>query len=256
MDFSKLGQAAAESDDQSVEKASARPVPRAGVALMRLREYIELGRHAPKNPTHKPALKTMLVFELLHPDHMIDTDDGKVPMTLTVRVNKTASSKGRFLPLFQKMNHDGKAHHMVQMIGKPFLGTLTHNQSEDKKTTYVNLDGADGKWNIGAPQQVDALTNMTTEIPVPELKGKGRAFLWENASITEEQYVELWNSLHIEGVRTDDNGKEHSKNWIQETIQKGMDWEGSVIQGLTETSVDVSELTAPEQDSAADVPTY
>lgn len=256
MDFSKLGQAAAESEDQSVEKASERPIPRAGIALMRLREYIELGRHAPKNPQHKPAFKTMLVFELLHPDHMIDTDNGKVPMTLTVRVNKTASSKGRFLPLFQKMNYDGKAHHMVSMIGKPFLGFLTHNQSEDKKTTYVNLDGADGAWNIGEPAQTDALTNQKTQVPVPEMQGEGRAFLWDNESIPDEAMKEMWEMIYIEGTRTDDAGKEHSKNWIQETIQQSIEWEGSRIQSLVEEQVDVSDLQAPADDTAEEVPAY
>jgi len=251
MDFTKLGQAAAESEDQSVEKASARPVPREGAALMRLREYIELGRHAPKNPQHKPAFKVMMVFELLHPDHMIDTDEGKRPMTLTVRVNKTATSKGRFLPLFQKMNYDGKAQHMVQMIGKAFLGTLTHNKSEDGKTTYVNLDGSDGAWNIGAPVQLDPLMNTETPIPVPEMIGTPRAFLWENESIPDETVLEMWESIFIEGTRTDEAGKEHSKNWIQETIQKGLEWEGSTVQRLTEVTVDVSELTGEPTDAAA-----
>lgn len=243
MDFSKLGQAAAESDDQSVEKKGARPVPREGIALLRLREYIELGRHAPKNPQHKPSMKTVLVFELLHPDHMIDTDNGKVPMTLTVRVNKTASAKGKFLPLFNKMNYDGSARHMVQMIGKAFLGTLTHNKDGDK--VYVNLTGADGAWNIGAPRQVDALTNQTTDIPVPEMHGKGRAFLWENESVSDEEVKAMWDMIFIEGVRTDDDGKEHSKNWIQETIMKNLDWEGSRTQHLVEEQVDTSELSAP-----------
>lgn len=251
MDFSKLGQAAAESDNQSVEKSATREVPREGVALLRLREYVELGRHAPANPQHKAAMKVMLVFELLHPDHMYDTEDGKRPMLLTVRVNKTGSSQGRFLPLFQKMNYDGKAQHMVQMIGKSFLGQLTHNKKDDR--TYVNLDGADGAWNIGAPVQVDALMNTKTDIPVPEMVGEPRAFLWENDTITDEQILTMWEMIHIEGER-EVNGEKKSKNWIQETIQQNLEWEGSRTQALTEKQVDVSELTVPDAAPAADEP--
>ena len=253
MDFTKLGQAAAESDNQSEERATTRELPRAGVALMRLREYIELGRHAPKNPQHKVAFKTLLVFELLHPDHMYDTDDGKKPMVLTVRVNKTATSKGRFLPLFRKMNYDGKAEHMIQMIGKSFLGTLTHNVDGDK--TYVNLDGEDGAWNIGAPTQVDVIAGTSTEIPVPELVGKPRAFLWEPESehITDEDIKGMWDMIHIEGTREVDK-KEVSKNWIQETIQANVEWEGSRTQSLTEEQIDIDELSVDPAGAVDETP--
>jgi hypothetical protein len=247
MDYSEIGTAAAETEDQSVEKASARPLPRAGVALLRLRSYYETGRHAAKSAQHKAAMKVIMTFELLHPDHMVDTDDGKRPMMLTVRVNKTASSKGRFLPLFQKMNWDGKAKHMVQMLGKPFLGQLTHNKSEDGKTTYVNLDDAQGAWQIGPPQQVDALMNTVTTIPVPELHGEVSAFLWENDGISDEQIQGMWDAIFIEGTRTDGNGKEVSKNWIQQTVKEGLDWEGSRTQQLVEESVSVDELSVPAE---------
>jgi hypothetical protein len=254
MDFSKLGQAAAETDNQSEEKQTARAIPRAGVALLRLREYLELGRHAPKNPQHKPSNKVMLVFELLHPDHIQKFDDGERPMTLTVRVNKTGSMKGKFLPLFKAMNYDGKAQHMVQMLGKPFLGTLHHNKDGDN--TYVNLDDEQGKWCIGAPIQTDALLNTKTDIPVPELHGDMKAFLWENTGVTDDQIKEMWDSIYIEGEREvkDAAGKVtgmKSKNWIQETIMQNLEWEGSVTQALTQEHIDLDELDKEQEEGLA-----
>lgn len=253
MDFTKIGQAAAQSEDQSVEKQTTRELPKEGSALLRLRDYIELGRHEAKNPQHKPSNKVLLTFELLHPKHMQEFDGKKEPMTLTVRVNKTATSKGKFLPLFNKMNYDGKAQHMVQMIGKPFLGKLYHNKSEDGKQTYVNLDGPDGAWNIGAPESLDPVTEVVTPVPVPEMHGKPKVFLWENKSMTEEDVKEMWESIYIDGVRTDDSGKETSKNWIQETIMNNLEWEGSDTQAWTQEHVSLDDVTS--QEVLEDVPT-
>jgi hypothetical protein len=244
MDFSKLGQAAAETEDQSVEKkGGARPLPRAGSALFRFVEYIELGRHAPKNPQHKPSNKVVLGFELHHPDHMIETENGKIPARFTVRVNKTASMKGKFLPLFNKMNYDGKAKHMVQMLGNAFLGKLFHSKDGDK--TYVNMHDTDGAWTIGAPRHEDPLSGEIRDIPVGEVKGTIKAFLWENEGVSDEDIKAMWDMIYIEGERETDDGKTVSKNWVQETIQQNLDWEGSRTQALTETIVDTSELEEP-----------
>jgi len=151
MDFSKLGSAAAESEDLTVNASFVRELPREGVALLRLREYIELGRHEPKNPTHKPALKVMLVFELSHPDHLIEIDGKKVPQSFTVRVNKGVTSKSGYRKLFNVMNRacGNKYNHFVQMINQPFLGEIFHNESGEgeNKKKYANLDN-EGAWSL------------------------------------------------------------------------------------------------------------
>tara|TARA_R110000851_G_scaffold57574_7_gene134072 strand:- start:5488 stop:6321 length:834 start_codon:yes stop_codon:yes gene_type:complete len=251
MDFSKLGLAASESDDMTQNKSFERELPRAGVALMRLREYIETGRHESKNPTHKPALKAMLIFELSHVDHLIDIDGKKVPQTMIVRTNKGMTSKSGFKKLFNVMNaaHGGVFTHFTQMIGKSFLGEIFHNVSGegDKAVTYANLD-KDGAWSMKAPVQVDALSNSSVPIPVRELDGLPRAFLWENPSIVDADVVTMWESLFIEGTRevedkTTKEKKEISKNWIQETIMKNIEWEGSTTQALTQEHISLDELS-------------
>lgn len=245
MDFSKLGTAAAQSEDMTQNKSFEREIPRAGVALLRLRDYIELGRHESTNPQFKPALKAMLVFELNHPDHMIEIDGNKVPSTITVRMNKGATSKSGFKKLFNVMNaaHGGKFQHFVQMIGLPFLGEIYHNTTGegDKKKTYANLD-LEGAWSLKAPVQVDALTNTKTEIPVAELDGKPKVFLWENPSLSDEDIVEMWESIFIEGEREVEDAKTKekkmvSKNWIQELIMQNVEWEGSTTQALTQEHI-------------------
>lgn len=258
MDFSKLGQAAAQSEDMTQNKSFERELPRAGVALLRFRDYIELGRHESRNPQYKPALKAMLVFELNHPSHMIEIDGKKVPNTITVRINKGATSKSGFRKLFNVMNAacGGNNQHFVQMIGKPFLGEIYHNTSGegDKKQTYANLD-LDGAWSLKAPIQVDALTDTKTPIPVAEMDGTPKVFLWENSSVADEDVKAMWDSLYIEGEREieDPKTKEKkmvSKNWIQETIMKNVEWEGSVTQALTQEHISLDDHEEDGSDEA------
>lgn len=262
MDYSKLGTAAAESEDMTKNKSFERELPRAGVALLRLKDYIETGRHESNVAGYKPALKTMLTFELHHPDHMIEIDGKKVPSNITIRLNKGATSKSGFKKLFNVMNaaHGGKYSHFVQMIGLPFLGEVFHNKSKDEKTTYANLD-LDGAWSLKAPVQVDALTNTKTVIPVAELDGTPKVFLWENPSLTDEQVLSMWECIYIEGEREVEDKvtktkKMVSKNWIQEAIMENVEWEGSVTQALTQEHIVLEEhIGEPSKlAAAADVP--
>lgn len=261
MDFSKLGTAAAESDNMTVEKSFEREVPAEGVALIRFKDYIELGRHESSNPTYKPALKAILTFELHHPKHLIEIDGKKVPQTMQVRLNKGTTAKSGFRKLFNIMKDacgDDSIVHFVQMIGKPFLGRVYHNvvgEGKDKKI-YANLD-KDGAYSLVAPQQVDALTEKVTPVPVPELDGTPTVFLWENESISDEDVVTMWNSIFIEGTRTVEDPatkgtKEVSKNWIQETIMKNTEWEGSITQALTQEHVELDDLDGVAEGEGGD----
>lgn len=242
MDYSALGQAAATSEDLTVERKTTREAPREGVALLRLVDYIETGRHEAKNPQHKPSLKVMLTFELSHPDHMIEVDGKKVPQKITIRVNKTYSDKGKYMPLFKAMNRalGGTYSHFVQMIGKPLLGQIYHNEWEGKK--YANLD-IDGAWSFAEPVMKDPIAGTSTPVPVPEMHGTPKVFLWEADGLSDEQIVEMWESVYIEGTRINDAGKEISKNWIQETIMDNIEWEGSTVQALTQEHISLDEET-------------
>ena len=248
MDYSKIGQAAAESEDLTVERKTTRELPRAGVALLRLVDYVETGRHEAKNPTHKPSLRVLLSFELSHPEHMIEIDGKKVPQKITVRVNKTYSDKGKYMPLFKAMNRalGGGLNHFVQMIDKPMLAQIYHNEYEGKK--YANLD-IDGSWSFAEPLMKDPIAGTSTPVPVPEMYGKPKVFLWEADGMTDTQVVEMWESIFIEGTRTDDAGKEVSKNWIQETVMANIEWEGSTVQALTQEHISLD-----DEDNSTDVP--
>lgn len=245
MDYSAIGQAAATSEDLTVERKTTRELPREGIALLRLVDYIETGRHEAKNPQHKPSLKVLLTFELSHPDHMIEIDGKKVPQKITVRVNKTYSDKGKYMPLFKAMSRcfpTESLQHFVQMINKPLLGRIYHTEWEGKK--YANLD-IDGAWSFTEAVQEDAITGTKTVVPVPELHGTPKVFLWEAEGMSDEQIKGMWESIFIEGTRTNDKGTEVSKNWIQETIMANIEWAGSTTEALTQEFVSLDDEEMP-----------
>jgi len=249
MDFKSLGNQAAQSDDMSKTKSFETELPKAGPALMRLIGYIELGRHPSSNKTFKPALQTQVIFELSTPHHLIEVDGKKVPQRFTVRANKGNTPKSGFKKLFNQMSDacGGGKQHMFQMFDAPFLSEIYHNKTGegDNEKTYANLD-KDGAYSIKAPIQVDPLDpENSRKIPVRERHHDLIGFLWEPDpdAISDEQYVEMWNSLYIEGTRTNDKGEEVSKNYIQEKIMENLEWEGSRLQSLVEEQINVDDLT-------------
>ncbi len=260
MDYSKLGTAAAQAEDMTVNKSFEREIPRAGVALLRFVSYIELGRHeAAASTGYKPSLKAMLGFELNHPDHMIEIEGKKVPQTITVRLNKGQTSKSGFRKLFNVMNAacGGEHTHFLQMLGKGFLGEVYHNTvgEGDKKKVYANLD-KDGAYSLKAPSQVDALTNTSTALPIAEVSGDITAFLWENEGVTDEDIQEMWDGIFIDGTREVEDPKtkekvQKSKNWIQETIMNNIEWEGSRTQGITQEHISIEDHAETETSSEA-----
>jgi len=225
-----------------------RELPRAGVALLRLKSYLELGLHAPKNPTHKDARKVRLVFELLHPDHVISgtKQDGSTysfPDSLSVYIN-IAGPTSRFGKLFAKMNYDGTATHMSQLVGAAFLGTITHNEYQGK--TYANLD-LNGEWQIGAPTIVDPMTNKVQVIPVPEMDGDPQVFIYEHPQISDSDIKIMWDSIFIDGERP--SGE--SKNWIQGEIMNSLNWDTSRTKRATEGSAELDVSFTEDDDLAA-----
>jgi hypothetical protein len=258
LDLSKIGALAAAAEDLTQNKVFERELPKAGVAFFVLKDYIELGRHASSNPSHKPSHKAVLIFELNHPKHMIEIEGVKEPQLFMVRVGKGSTAKSGYRKLFAAMNaaYDNKFNHFVQMIGKPFLGELFHNVvgEDDKKQTYVNAD-FNGAWSFKAPVQIDAITDTKTPIPIDPLKGEPRVFLWEPTGIEDDDIIGMWNSIYIEGTRdVEDKAtkevKKVSKNWIQEQIMKNLEWDNSKTQALTQEYVD---LSAPSDALPADV---
>lgn len=254
MDYSQLGAAAAATEDLTQESAGfKREIPAKGVAMLRFTEYLETGKHeARPGSGYKSAQKVMLGFELNHKKHLIEIDGKMVPQKFTIRMNKGTTGASGYRKLFKLMNDacGGGNKHFVQMLGKPFLGEIFHKEGtkeEGKETpVYANLNNDSG-YSLKAPVQVDALTEAETPVPIPEVVGEIKAFLWENEGVSDEQIQAMWDGIYIEGTRQNEKNEEVSKNWLQELIMKNLDWDNSrtkqVVSG-EEIALDGDEVDA------------
>ena len=226
MDYNNIADAAASGDDLNQEKKYGfeRKLAREGVALLRLRDYLEMGVQMPKNKQHKPSLQCRLTFELLHPEHMI-APEGKDPFPgiITIIVSYAGKKGSYYRNLFNAMNYDGTKSHFAQMLGDAFLGTIHHTETNGVK--YANLNDSNRVWTIGAPRVTDVINNVATEVPIPEMHGEPRLFVWENVGTSDKQIKEMWDSIYIDG----ENNDGESKNWIQKTISsdENIEWAGS-----------------------------
>jgi len=248
-DLNKVQQAAAQQEDMTQSKAFERYLPPEGPVYLRLVEYIELGKFKPNNPTHKPSQKAILTFELFGKKYKREDGEGKpIPATLQVRLNKGTTAKSGFRKLFNLMNaaHGGVFTHMAEMVGLEFKGRVYHNK--DGETTYANLD-KDGAYSISAAvkEVEDDEGNIEEQkIIVPQPLSDLRLFLWENDALEDQDVIDMWDDLFIEGSHeeVDEKTKEktvRSKNWIQDLIMTNLDWEGSRTQALTQEFVSLDD---------------
>ena len=248
-------------DASVVQKGGFTKVPaRAGVALFRLRSYIETGMHVVKKGKGKGKKQMWadFTFELVHPDHLIGPDDKKFPDTISLNnINISMNEKAKYFKLFKKMNHTGTKTSFSQMLGDGFLGRVVHNVSGD--TTYVNME-EDGQYLIGAPRyEADPIGNpgVVTEVNVPELDGDVQLFLFDAPGVQPDQVQMMWDDLEITGEKSDGTAK---KNWIQEKIRSAINFEGSFTQQVVggaaiaaeEVADDVADAVAAATNTATD----
>ena len=205
--------------------------PAAGVALARFVGYIETGKHTRTIPGKPPKQEdsVRLVFELHGPKHEPKVlDDGtKLPHRLSIDTNLSLNEKANFYKLFQRMNYEGKATHMSQLLGQPFLCTVVHETGKDGKV-YAKLKDDSG-FTIRPPRQEDALTGETRVIPVPPAISPLRLFVWNAAP---EFIGKMWDMLFIDGSY--DDGR--TKNVLQELIKSADNFVNSPIFQYLQTS--------------------
>ena len=228
IDLSQISALAAEGEDQANMKAGGgfeRPTPEAGIAMVRLLEYIEYGYAEPKKEGWKSAIEVRLRFELHTPNHLItyqnaEGKDVTVPSTIDVYLSKGGPGS-LYGKLFTSLNYSGKFNHFAQMVGAgAWLADVTHKKSGDK--TYANLNNASG-WTFRAPVVADPVAGTTTEVTIPEIHGAPKMFLYENDAIPDSTYKEMWDDLYVDGEYEARDGKPaKSKNIIQERIMASL----------------------------------
>ena len=237
--------------------------PAAGLCWLRFVAYVELGKQA-GTFQGKPTVKdeVMMVFELSGPKHPPTiTDSGeKIPHRITITIPLSLNEKAHFFKLFNRMNYQGGAQHMVQLLGQAYKGKIVHR-------TYK---GRDGKDRISAELFDKAAASFTIEPPrydvtdpdsgeVLETKVKAvepaitpvKAFLWEYSDLAD------WANLFIDGEypeRKDEKtglvtAPAKSKNSLQNAIKRAANFKGSPIYNLIAAAngnLDIPEADVPD----------
>lgn len=249
--LSLVGAAAATLVDQTVATkggGEGYTPPAAGLCPARLVAYMELGDHersvgAGKPKVTKPQVK--LTFELLGPKHPPKVVDGvSYPVLITEEFNASPgygplNEKAGLYKLFKKMNYDGAAKHISQLLGKPFLVNVMHtvkNKDTPEQKVYAGLRDESG-YLVSPPQQtiMDPMTGEATiqAINVPPATAPLRLFLWNAAP---DIIGKMWDTLFIDGEypeRKDDKGAvtapAKSKNILQQQIKDAKNFKDSPI---------------------------
>jgi hypothetical protein len=205
-------------------------IPAAGIARARFVGYFEMGKH--EEPVFedysKPKLKDKveMVFELSGPNHPPREINGeKVPYRITARENFELRPDSHFMRLFRQMNREGKASHIAQLLGEPFLVEIFHIRSADGERTFANLRGYGG-YNFKGTTVRDEVEGKRFTVDVPPAVTAIKIFLWEFAD------KESWDSIYIEGEYPEQKDARtgeviapaKSKNVLQDRIRSAKNW--------------------------------
>jgi hypothetical protein len=262
IDYTKLGAAVAAENNIDMTKpqrggSGDYVPPAAGRCRLRFVGYVELGRHEEKYMGQpKVADKVRLFFELSGKNHQPREFEGKkVPHVISFEMTYSLNEKSNFFKLFQRMNYAGDAVHMVQLLGRAYLGEVVHRK-------YKRADGSEGVaaelqdkargFLIEPPRVLDSETDTLVEVKVAEPLSPIKVFVWAKPDKLQ------WDSIFVDGeweAVTDDSGKvikpAKSKNVYQEKIRAALNFKGSPIHALLSGAGD-DDLDIPEAQDGAD----
>ena len=261
-DFSQIAdEVASQQADANVAKAgggSYTPPPK-GLARLRLVGYIELGQHV-KKITGKPDKKedqAWLIFELSGKGYEPkELEDGtKIPMRLTVKLNKSLNEKATYYKLFKRMNYEQKATNFIQLLGQPGHFEIPAKEAGGQPTIIANFRDDAGNLTI-RPPRIEAMDEtgdvVVKPLPVAAAISEQRCLVW-NAK--PEHLGKMWASLYIpeaEASEGDEGKEQRSRNVYQNTIKAAINFEGSPIhQYLQSAGVDFG-IPEPDKGQASD----
>lgn len=223
-----------------------RELPAEGPALARFVAYIETGKHEKSAGAGKPKQykeQVVLYFELAGPRHepSVTSDGVKIPHLIRIDANAAPgygglNAKSGLFGLFSRMNYDGKATHLSQLLGMPYIVQVRHEawkSDPNRKSATIRDKGEGAPYLISPPRQTDVLSGTVTEVPVPPPISPLRLFVWNAAPGI---IGKMWDTLFIDGEypeRKNDKGEvtapAKSKNIFQAAIKAAINFQDSPI---------------------------
>ena len=133
------------------------------------------------------------------------------------------NEKANFFKLFGAMNYAGKATHMAELLGEPFIVEVFHKKSKDGKKVYANLKGPNG-YNVCGTTIRDPRTGEAVTLDVAPAVTELKVFIWDGADMG------MWDSIYIPGEYAEHKEGDkvvspaRSKNVLQERIKSAKNW--------------------------------
>lgn len=245
MDMSKIAalaeKAVATGADQTVAQTGGGDYtpPPEGTCNLRFVGYIEIGKQETNYKGIKGSkAKVLLVFELSGKNY--PANENGEPIRLTIEENYSLNDKANFYKLLTRMNYNGAAKHMAQLLGGAYRGRVVHDKwtGKDGKERVTAQLRDDNGYTIGPPR-FEAFDPDTGDslgiknVEVAPAKSELRCFLWDHAD------TEQWQGLFIEGEypeRKDKEGnvtaKAKSKNVLQNRIKLALNFKDSPMYAI------------------------
>lgn len=236
--------------------------PVEGACFLRLVGYVEVGAQKQKPYQGKPKPDhpfAWLIFELSGKNYPPKEINGeKVPHRITVKLPIKQDEKATYYKWFKAMNWNQKFKHFSQMLGQPFMGTVSHwkftPQGADKEVVIAQLASKEAGISVRAPihtqsNPVDGTTTTTDLTPhIPAAISQLRLFVW-NAPL--DKIGMLWDNIHIPKVE----GQEYDPNVFQKAIVGASNFAGSNIAAYLQSAGITLDVGAPinERPTCADV---
>lgn len=233
-----------------------RALPPEGLANLRFVGYVEVGKHVKKvqGKPDKTEDEVHLVFELSGKNYPVQDINGeKVPYRVTIKVQNSLNEKANFFKLFSRMNYEGKATHMSQLLGNAYRGKVTHGTIAANGNKYLQLRD-DAGFTVGPPRAevLDPETGETSFVTlnVAEPVSQLRLFVWGAAPAILKK---MWENIYINGKDFGEGENKRSANVFQARIKAAVNFEGSPIQQLLACNGAVADIPDAEPGKPASV---
>lgn len=267
IDFKALAAKAAAIKDQTVAQTGGGDYvpPAAGFCKLRLVGYVELGKHVEEfKGVKKTREKVQLTFEVSGKNHPpVEIDGVKKPILVTLEETLSLNEKARFYKLFTRLNYQGKAKHMSELLGEPFMGEIIHRKykrRDGSEGTAVELYNKDDSAYTIKPPRTPKLDEENMPIAgefniltVDPALTPFRLFLWDFADLDQ------WATVFVDGEypeRKNDKGEvtapAKSKNVTQNKVKLAVNFAGSPIQAALLAAghtIDIPDAEAGRDDS-------
>lgn len=152
-----------------------------GVAELGTRVDTFENKPVERNPTY-------IQFQLFHKKLV---PEGQTA-TIHIKVNKSRSANGNFMPLFNKLNNEGTAKNIFQLLSSSgFLKVVPHTTQSGKNIVKVDPNSIRAPMNEVLDEEGMG-TGEYKRVAIPEASAKGWLYQFDNANQAQFDTLPYW----------------------------------------------------------------